>query len=179
MNDNPLIQSLKEICLFLDSIETEYMLVGGIAVGIWSQPRATVDIDLLVTIRPADLETFMNELKKSNKFIFIHDAPMSFKKISLIRATLKGNPDIFVDFILADDDFKIEALKRREQVELADFTINITTPEDLIILKLLSDREQDRLDAKMILETQKGRLDLEYIRKWLNRLGVEIGGIKL
>jgi len=28
---------------------TEYMLVGGLAVGIWGEPRAAVDIDFLVS----------------------------------------------------------------------------------------------------------------------------------
>jgi len=37
MNDNPLMQSLKELCLFIDEIGIEYMLVGGLAVGIWDE----------------------------------------------------------------------------------------------------------------------------------------------
>ncbi|HZX49319.1 MAG TPA: hypothetical protein VFF47_08900 [Nitrospirota bacterium] len=49
MNDNPLLQHLKELCLFLDNAGIEYMLVGGLAVGIWGEPRATVDIDFLVS----------------------------------------------------------------------------------------------------------------------------------
>ena len=46
--------------------------------------------------------------------------------------------------------------------------------EDLIILKLLSGREQDNLDAKKIFEIQKKRLDREYMQKWSKRLGIKV-----
>jgi hypothetical protein len=67
------------------------------------------------------------------------------------------------------------ALKRKETVQIADFSVNISTPEDLIILKLLSGREQDKLDAQKILEIQKEHLDRKYIQKWSKRLGIELG----
>lgn len=70
-----------------------------------------------------------------------------FGKISFLRATLKSNTDVSVDFLFADDDFKKEALRRKETVNIDDFSINISAPEDLIILKLLSGRDQDELDA--------------------------------
>ncbi|MBI5188176.1 MAG: hypothetical protein HZA07_03760 [Nitrospirae bacterium] len=172
MNDNPLIQSLKELCLFLADIEIEYMLVGGLATGIWGEPRATVDIDFLVSLKTDDFDFLKQRLKESERFIFIHDKPMIFWKISFLRATLKSNMDISVDFLFSDDDFKKESLKRREVVQVADFSVNISTPEDLIILKLLSGREQDRLDAEKILEMQKGYIDMEYMQRWSEKLGI-------
>lgn len=174
MNDNPLVQSLKEICLFLDNIRIEYMLVGGLAVGIWGEPRATVDIDFLVSIKTDYSDLLRQKVKESERFIFIHDRPLIFGKISFLRATLKSNADISVDFLFADDDFKNEALKRKETLQISDFSVNVSAPEDLIILKLLSGREQDNLDAKKIFEIQKKRLDREYMQKWSKRLGIEV-----
>lgn len=174
MSDNPLIRSFKEICSFLNDTGIEYVLVGGLAVGIWSEPRATVDIDFLVSTRLNDFDVLKQRLKESNRFIFIHDKPMTFGKISFLRATLKSNTDISVDFLFADNDFKDEALKRKEAVQIADFSVNISTPEDLVILKLLSDREQDGIDVKKILEIQKEQLDREYMQKWAKRLGIEL-----
>jgi hypothetical protein len=94
MNENPLIQSLKELCAFLEGDGIDYMLVGGLAVGLWGPPRATAD----------------------------------------------------VDFLFADDEFKREALRRKETIQLSEFNLNIPTPEDLILLKLLSNRPQDLID---------------------------------
>ena len=150
------------------------MLVGGLAVGIWGAPRATVDIDFLVSMKTDDYNILKKKLKESEKFIFIYDEPMTFARISFMRATLKSNKDISIDFLFADDDFKNKALRRKETIQVAGFSVNVTTPEDLVILKLLSGREQDRLDAKKILEIQKGNLDMEHIQNWLHKLSIEL-----
>jgi len=173
MNDNPLRKALKELCLLLEDQGIDYMLVGGLAVGIWGEPRATVDIDFLVAIGFDDFDTLKQKLTESNKFVFIHDKPMVFEKITFLRVTLKSNTDITVDFLFADDEFKNTALQRKELVKVNDFSLYISSPEDLIILKLLSGRLQDRLDAEKILEIQKDNLDQEYIRNWTERLGLE------
>lgn len=172
MNDNPLIQSLRELCAFLDEIKIEYMLVGGLAVGIWAEPRATVDIDFLVPTHLNDFDLLKQKLTESKRFIFIHERPMTFGKISFLRATLKSTPDISVDFLFADDEFKNEALKRKETVQMGDISVNISTPEDLIILKLSSERKQDRLDAEKILEIQREYLDEAYLKNWSRKLGL-------
>jgi len=178
MNNSPLIQSLKELCLFLDESAIEYMLVGGLAVGIWAEPRATVDIDFLVSISPSDFDNLGQKLAESNRFVFIHDKPMVFGKVSFLRATLKSNIDVSVDFIFADDTFKSEAIKRKEAIQLNDFSVNISTPEDMIILKMLSGREQDRLDARKILEIQKENLDMDYLQIWSEKLGFGINSLR-
>ena len=78
MNNNPLIQSLKEVCAFLDGAAVEYMLVGGLAVGIWAEPRATVDVDFLISIHLTDSDNLKQRLTESNRFVFIHEKPMVF-----------------------------------------------------------------------------------------------------
>ena len=173
MNDNPLLKSLKELCSFLEDQGIEYMLIGGLAVGIWGEPRATVDIDFLVAIGSDDFDTLKHKLIKSSRFVFMHDKPMVFGKITFLRATLKSNTDISVDFLFADDEFKNGALQRKQTVKVKDFSVNISSPEDLILLKLLSGREQDMLDAEKIIKIQKENIDTGYIEEWLQRLGIE------
>ena len=173
MNDNPLIESLQELCSFLEDQGIDYMIIGGLAVGIWAEPRATVDIDFLVAIGSDDFDTLKHKLIESSRFVFIHDKPMVFGKITFLRATIKSNTDISVDFLFADDEFKNRALQRKESVKVNDFSVNISSPEDLILLKLLSGREQDRLDAEKIIKIQKENLDMEYMKKWLQRLGID------
>lgn len=177
MNDSPLVRSLKELCLFLDGEGMRYALVGGLAVGIWAAPRATVDIDFLVAVKSAEFGALVERLRKSGRFLFIHERPMTFQRVSLLRATLKSNPDITVDFLFADDEFKQEALNRSSAVSLGDYSVTIPSPEDLILLKLLSGRPLDRIDAENVIETQKGLLDREYIKRWAVKLG--LSGIKL
>lgn len=174
MKDNPLFQHLKELCSFLDNASIEYMLVGGLAVGIWGEPRATVDIDFLVSFKVNDFAVLSNKINDSDKFIFTHAKPMTFAKISLLRATLKSNIDVFVDFMFADDAFQKEALRRRQTINIADLTVNIPTPEDLILLKLISGREQDILDAKKVFRLQRDHLDMQYMQSWAEKLHVQL-----
>lgn len=176
MDDNPLLQYLRELCLFLDNSGIDYMLVGGLAVGIWGEPRATVDIDFMVSFNMNDFAALRQKIDDSNAFIFIQDKPMIFEKISLLRATLKSNLDVFVDFLFADDEFQKGALQRRQAVKVAGFTVNIPAPEDLILLKLVSSREQDILDAKKIFGMQRGHLDMEYMQRWSKQLQVQLPG---
>lgn len=175
MKDNPLILSLMEICVLMDSAGIEYMLVGGLAAGIWAEPRATVDIDLLVGIKKEDIDRMVKILEENKGFILVHKYPMQFKRITILRAIFKGyNTEIMVDFLLADDEFKREAIKRKEPVFISSFKINIVTPEDLILLKLLSNREQDIIDVKKILDNQKENLDFTYIKRWTGHLEIEL-----
>jgi predicted nucleotidyltransferase len=127
-------------------------------------------------MRTDDYRILKKKLKESERFIFVYDEPMTFARISFLRATLKSNKNISVDFLFADDDFKNEALRRKETIQVAGFSVNVATPEDLIILKLLSGREQDNLDAKKILEIQKGHLDKKHLQKWENKLGIKLTG---
>jgi hypothetical protein len=99
---------------------------------------------------------------------------MIFKKVYLLRARLKSNADISVDFLLADDACKREALKRRTAVQIADFSVNIPTPEDLILLRKLSGRPQDNLDAEKIFAVRKNDLDMNYIQKWAAQLDLKL-----
>ena len=173
MSESPLIRSLNELCLFLDQAGIDYMLIGGLAVGIWGQPRATVDIDFMISVSTDDFESFRSRATESEQFIFLHNKPMTLRAISLLRATLRENPDISVDFLFADNEYARQALKRKERVSLKDFSVNITTPEDLILLKLLSGREQDWIDAAKVLEIQAGRLDKKYLTSWATKHGIE------
>ena len=74
MNDNPLFQALRELCQSLDKSELRYTLVGGLAVGIWSAPRATVDVDFLVALSTGESGNLLRLLEEIGQFIFIHVA---------------------------------------------------------------------------------------------------------
>jgi predicted nucleotidyltransferase len=174
MSDNSLFQALEELCRFLDDAGLHYTLVGGLAVGIWAAPRATVDVDFLVSLPAGEPGNLVRRLNQSGQFIFVHEKPMVFNKVSFIRATLKSNSDIAVDFLFADDEFKKSMLDRSSSITIAGFSVRIPTPEDLIILKLLSGRAMDLIDAEQIRGSQKHDLDEAYIRSWCDRLGLTL-----
>jgi len=51
--------------------------------------------------------------------------------------------------------------------------IPVISPEDLILYKLLSRRERDMDDIRDILSLQKRNIDINYMKKWAEELGVK------
>lgn len=159
--------SLIEITKFLNENSINYALIGGIAYSIFCEPRATYDIDFIVDIE--NFNDFLKILKKNDKFINIHKEPMKFKNALIERVIYENN--IIVDFLIADDEFKRNVLSRKIGIKIDNQVIFIVKIEDLIILKLLSKREQDYLDTKNLLKIQD--LDFDYIRFWLEKLKID------
>jgi len=44
--------ALVELASFFDEMRWPYMLIGGLAVAMWGEPRATLDVDISVWIEP-------------------------------------------------------------------------------------------------------------------------------
>ena len=66
--------------------------------------------------------------------------------------------------------------RRRIKVRVLERTLEIATPEDIIISKLewsnLGSSERQWADALQVARTQGTKLDLAYIEKWSAELGV-------
>jgi hypothetical protein len=86
------------------------------------------------------------------------------------RAYLEGR-GIDVDLFLAESHFQHELLARRCLQEIDHLSVWIASPEDLVLLKLLSGRPRDPADIGDILFTQ-GQLDEAYMRHWAQQLGI-------
>lgn len=50
-------KDLRELLLALNAHEVEYLIVGGYAVGVHSEPRATKDLDILKPRQRAAIES--------------------------------------------------------------------------------------------------------------------------
>jgi len=76
------------------------------------------------------------------------------------------------------DELRQSAFQRRIQVDYGSpiGKVYIHSPEDLILYKLiyfgLSLQSKHSRDIAAILKTKKSELDLEYIERWVTRLGL-------
>lgn len=149
------------------------MVVGGIAVSIWTAPRATVDLDFVIGLDEETLPAFIKSATEAGLVVF-DPKPMEFKKVKLLRMFLKGNESqlLMLDFILADDEYKRESLRRAVVLTWEGQDIKVASPEDVILLKLLSGRGQDLVDAENIVRIQKDSLDRGYLGRWGERLSL-------
>ena len=136
----------------LDRAGVDYVLVGGLAVGVWGAPRATKDIDLLV--QPADLERAKQAVHACG---YVHSAlPMRFSDgMQLHRVSkLESGSLVTVDFILVDSNLRA-AWESRVRHDLETGSISVVSRDALIAMKLAAGRPQDQADVLKLTEQDR------------------------
>lgn len=134
----------------------KYLIIGGWAVSIHAQPRATQDIDIFVSSDKANLEAvyeallqFGAPLKNVNKSQFLE--PGTYFRFDA--------PPRQIDVFPGIPGVQFEACwPKRVEVHLDCEGLpsaNIMSAEDLIAAKIASGREQDLADAQAIRRAQQ------------------------
>lgn len=147
-----LYEELRILVGKLQESKIEYALCGGLALAVYGLPRATIDIDLLITKDSlADVQTIAQELRYTLKA-----APMEFAKgVIEIHRVSKIDPesgDLFsLDFLLVTSEIDSVWRSRRE-VEWEDGKLWLVSREGLITLKSLRGSGQDLDDIQRLKE---------------------------
>lgn len=162
---------LRKIAAILDDLDIPYIITGGIAVVIWGRPRFTADIDIVIELTRKNLDRLAERLLDIDKEVYVD-------RESMERALERHGEFNFihpaaglkVDFwILRNDAFDRERMRRRVRRRIAGTDIFLTSPEDLILIKLLWYKESGSTrqleDVESVFKIQK-KLDWKYIRKW-------------
>ncbi|MBS1248822.1 MAG: hypothetical protein MAG431_00386 [Chloroflexi bacterium] len=163
---NELIDSVIAFQNLLEKEGISVMAIGGIAVGVWGEPRLTRDIDMKVLLRREDRAQLLDILQE---FIPLNENPdEAFRRHGL--AFFQDPNGTRIDVMLADTVFDEKAIERACSVVLSSGkNIRVCTAEDLIIYKLLSTRTKDRADVESIVQKQGDMLDGSYIEDWLSQ----------
>jgi hypothetical protein len=175
-------QAFQELLAALDRIETAFVVVGSVASGAHGLARLTNDIDIVVDLPAERVPALCEELGAA----FYADAAMassavaSGRPFNIIHLATAYKFDLFP---VGNDGFGRSEIARREFTAgsvagLENIEFPVASPEDTILAKLawfrkggeVSDRQWS--DILGIAEVQAGRLDLAYLRKWAETLGV-------
>ena len=160
----------------LEKEKIPYLLIGGLAVGILGEPRMTQDIDLILYIPKSAVAAFLKGLKKEH---FSFNPAMTQNDLELKGAFRISYGNLWVDFIVASTDFENSAFKRKLKIKLLGKEVNIPSPEDLILLKLIPGRERDILDIKSIIERHRTKLDMRYLENWAQKLSDDAEDLRI
>jgi hypothetical protein len=162
-----LVQSIKTLQQRLEAAGIPSVVIGGVAVAVWGEPRVTRDVDLKVWLGREDAERLWAAL-----------APDYASLLPDPRKALRQQAMVFVqdtagtrlDLLLADTPYDVLAIQRGRDVELQPgVTIRVCSPEDLVIYKLISTRLRDHEDAQGVVRRQGSNLDDEYVLDWLHQ----------
>jgi predicted nucleotidyltransferase len=173
INDT-LTEHLKTILKALQECRIEYALAGGLAYSALVEPRATMDIDLLILLQDKSIQDFFHLLQERFDSLIVHKEPMQFHLVKIWRAvSFKNNRELILDFLLAESPFHQNALQRAIKLEFSGITLKVITLEDLILLKQCANRPQDVADVANIYAMFKDEIDHNYIEFWSKKLNIE------
>ncbi len=167
-------EQLRSVARALSDLRAEYMLIGGLAVGVWVEPRATKDADLSVYVA-ARPEVVRERLAAAGLEVQRGDLGRALERGEAVRLRRVGGDrePVVVDLLFAVTPFEKEALSRRRPLPVLGVELPVVGPEDLFVFKLIAGRPQDLADATNLFELYGPTFDAERIRKWCREFGVE------
>ena len=146
MDQRLLPDDFKDFIRSLNLNSVRYLLVGGWAVGLYGNPRATKDIDFLVANND-------DNLAKLQKALEAFDSPPvdmeRFKEKG--RVIRLGSSPIQIDIINTADGIDMdECYSRKGTIKVEDIDVSIISRDDLIKNKTASGRSMDIADAEKL-----------------------------
>jgi hypothetical protein len=167
---------LHQIVNLLDNAGIHYMLTGSFAGSYHGIPRSTHDIDLVIDSAQDQIERFVNMAIKAG-FYASHEAAREAVSVRGQFNVIDRSTGWKIDLILRKDrPFSREEFRRRTLQNVFGLTLYVVTPEDTILAKLewyrMGQSEQQLRDVAGIIQSQRGRLDEQYIQHWADELDV-------
>lgn len=155
----------------LERLDIPYMVVGGLAAIFYGEPRLTLDVDIVVDMKWRHIAPFIKAFPIPDYYVSeegIRDSLQRRYPFNVIQPTTGAKVDLVP---LPRDVFTRLAFRRRQRLEYDEFGRSATfiTPEDIILAKLIAFRktgsDKHLRDARGVLITQRGELDLEAIQR--------------
>lgn len=168
-----ILELLQRVCNSLDEHEIPYMISGSIALNIYTIPRMTRDIDIVVELTESRIEEFTalfpdsyfnkeaikEEIKRQGMFNII-DHKTGFK----------------IDFIVRKQtDYFEQAFQNRQRINELDTELWVISLDDLIIAKIFWIQEYQ--SEKQIMDIENLLLspdkNMDYIKNWCDKLNLK------
>ena len=155
-----------------DALEAEglpYAIGGALALGHYTPPRATVDVDLNVFIAvPEEIDTLLGCLRACG---FEPDDPSAVERTAVEDGQFRGRiHGMRVDVFVPALDLYASLERGRRRVSFAGRPGWIVGPEDLATLKMLFFRRKDLADVEALVRAQGSGFDRAVVRARLVEL---------
>ena len=166
---------LKIVIKRLESAGIHYMVSGSIASNFYTVPRMTRDVDIVIEVEEADAGKIFS-LFSDDFYIDMESVKDAIHHKQMFNI-IHNEAIIKVDFIIRKDtEYRKVEFERRRKIVFDQQSIDITSPEDLVISKLYW--AKDNLSEMQIRDVQNmirtvPDMDMEYVKKWVTKLGLE------
>lgn len=168
--ENELRRFFTHVIEVLERLHVPYMVVGGFAAILYGEPRLTIDVDIVVGMRPEHVTPFVASFPIDRYYVneeTVRDALRRRYLVNVIESSTGAKVDLMP---LPGDASTQAALSRRQRLvyDPEGHTATFINAEDLILAKLLAFRrtgsDKHLRDARGVLAMQWGGLDLGALR---------------
>jgi hypothetical protein len=164
-DDTPLLdEKIRAIADAFRAAGIDHAFGGAIALAYWATPRGTEDIDVNVFVGFDGASRVLDVL-----------AALGAETESCVRndpgrQLVVGWGHTPLHLFFAYDPFHARCAERRRRVPFAGGEIEVLSPEDIALFKVVFDRPRDRAEVRELLVCMGERFDLDYALSWLERL---------
>jgi hypothetical protein len=176
-----ILAAIEPVITVLQDLDIAYYIGGSLASSAFGVARATLDVDLIADIRSRHIPTLCQRLG-TQYYIdekIVERAVEARSSFNVVHLDSMIKLDVF---IVKDEPFHQEALKRRIQDTLAlepeARLFFLPTPEDIVLFKLQWYEAGERVsetqwnDVLGVIRVQGRKLDFDYLNRWAKQLGL-------
>jgi hypothetical protein len=169
MVDTELVKVVGTIASVFAHRQVRHALIGGLAVGLRSRPRATKDADFILHVPALAFPGLLEELLEQG---FQFDLMDMIKRWSVERFLVLHCGRVRVDWMQPILPVYARVLETAEERPWIDTPIRVATAEGLILTKLISFRPQDQADIETLLIANRAEINIETIRSEWSQVAV-------
>jgi hypothetical protein len=161
----------------LDELGIRYLVTGSMATIAYGEPRFTNDIDVVISLRSADVDRFCECFPMPDFYVSlsaVQEAVRDRRQFNIIHPA----SGLKIDAIIPkDDEFERSRQERGVRLPIADgVEVSFASAEDVIIRKMqyFQEGRSDKhlRDIASVLKIQADRIDRQYIAQWADQFAV-------
>jgi hypothetical protein len=142
----------------------DYAIGGALALGVWSDPRGTLVVDINLFTEPQQAADALDLLVREGVTL---DRAAALRAIETGDSVLARYRGLRVDLFLPSIPFSHEAGRTRRFVSGPEGEIAFLSPGALAVFKLLFFRGKDLVDLEKLVAVHGPALDTACIRRWM------------
>jgi hypothetical protein len=181
MEKNEIVEALIPVINILDKLNISYFISGSLASSAYGLARATLDIDIVISLQAQQIKPLVNHLK-DHYYIdskMISDALKKKTSFNILHL----NTMLKIDFFIPEKNSYSQTVFERKKIDTLQDTpgsrkIYLISPEDIILNKLVWYKSGNQISEKQwsdvigVIKIQGNDLDRTYLKKWSTYLDI-------
>jgi hypothetical protein len=168
---------LAQVIAVFQRLRIPYFVTGSLASMAYGEPRLTNDIDIVAQITEADIPGLLSAFPETEFYISedaVRDAVQHRNQFNIIHPSSGLKVDVVIQ---KDSEFDRSRFSRTHIIRpVATYEAAFASPEDVIVKKMEyfmeGGSEKHLRDIASMLRISGDDLDMTYIEKWANTLGL-------